>query len=100
MTIFIMLFLLLVTFLIYKKDSNYRFLLIIVNTIISLVYIIWRITVIPTSSGIFSFMLGITLYLAELLGLISLFCGVGAVLFNFCCKYVVTIINKTIIIYS
>ena len=73
MYFFIMLFLLLVTFLIYKKDSNYRFLLIIVNTIISLVYIIWRITVIPTNSGIFSFMLGITLYLAELLGLISLF---------------------------
>ena len=59
-----MLFLLLVTFFIYKKNSNYRFLLIIVNTIISLIYIIWRITVIPTNSGVFSFVLGIILYFA------------------------------------
>ena len=73
MYLFIMLSLLLVTSFLYRKNSNYRVLLIIVNTIISLVYIIWRITVIPTNNGIFSFILGITLYFAELLGLIAFF---------------------------
>ena len=68
-----MLALLLVTSFLSRKNSNYRVLLIIVNTIVSLVYIIWRITVIPTNNGIFSFILGITLYLAELLGLIAFF---------------------------
>ena len=73
MYFFIMFSLLLVTYFISRKNANYRFLLIIVNTIISLIYIIWRITVIPTNNGILSFILGIILYLAELLGLIAFF---------------------------
>ena len=73
MYFFIMFSLLLVTYFLSRKNANYRFLLIIVNTIISLIYIIWRITVIPTNNGILSFILGIILYLAELLGLIAFF---------------------------
>ena len=73
MYFFIMFSLLLVTYFLSRKNANYRFLLIVVNTIISLIYIIWRITVIPTNNGILSFILGIILYLAELLGLIAFF---------------------------
>lgn len=73
MYIIITLFLLFITFLISRKDASYRFFLITVNTVISLVYIIWRITVIPIHHGLISFILGIALYLAELLGLVAFF---------------------------
>lgn len=69
----ISLFLLFTTSLLSRKNPSYRILLIIVNTIISLIYIIWRITVIPINSGLISFILGILLYSAELLGLIAFF---------------------------
>lgn len=73
MYIIITLFLLFITFLISRKNASYRFFLITVNTVISLVYIIWRITVIPIHHGLISFILGIALYLAELLGLVAFF---------------------------
>ena len=73
MYIIITLFLLFITFLISRKDASYRFFLITVNTVISLVYILWRITVIPIHHGLISFILGIALYLAELLGLVAFF---------------------------
>ena len=73
MYILITLFLLFTTSFLSRKNPSYRILLIIVNTSISLIYIIWRITVIPTNSGLISFILGVTLYLAELLGLIAFF---------------------------
>ena len=73
MYLFITLSLLLITSFLSRKNSSYRILLIIVNTTISLIYIIWRITVIPIHDGLISFILGITLYLAELLGLIAFF---------------------------
>ena len=65
--------LLLVTFFLSRKNSNYRVLLITVNTVVSLFYIIWRITVIPVNSGLLSFVLGVVLYSAELLGLVAFF---------------------------
>ena len=70
MYILITLFLLFTTSFLSRKNPSYRILLIIVNTSISLIYIIWRITVIPTNSGLISFILGVTLYLAELLGFV------------------------------
>ena len=73
MYIIITLFLLFITFLISRKNASYRFFLITVNTVISLVYILWRITVIPIHHGLISFILGIALYLAELLGLVAFF---------------------------
>ena len=73
MYIIIMLFLLFITFFISRKNASYRIFLITVNTIISLVYILWRITVIPIHHGLISFILGVTLYLAELLGLVAFF---------------------------
>lgn len=73
MYLLITLFLLFITFLISRKNASYRFFLITVNTVISLVYIIWRITVIPIHHGLISFILGIALYLAELLGLVAFF---------------------------
>ncbi len=71
--ILITLFLLFSTSFLSRKNPSYRILLIIVNTIISFIYIIWRITVIPINSGLINFILGIILYSAELLGLIAFF---------------------------
>ena len=62
--------LLLLTFLLSLFKQSFRKLLIFVNAIISILYILWRITVLPTNSLI-SFILGITLYSAELLGLVA-----------------------------
>lgn len=45
-------------------------LLILVNSIISIIYILWRVTTIPTNT-LTSFILGTILYSAELLGLIA-----------------------------
>lgn len=73
MYILISLFLLLTTSFLSRKNPSYRILLITVNTVISLIYIIWRITVIPIHNGLISFIIGIALYAAELLGLIAFF---------------------------
>lgn len=54
----------------YPKAKKY---LIIFNTLICFNYIIWRITTIPINSNFTSLLLGLTLYCAELLGLISFF---------------------------
>ena len=73
MYILITLLLLFTTSFLSRRNSSYRVYLIIVNTIISLIYIIWRITVIPVKNGLVSFILGIILYSAEFLGLIAFF---------------------------
>lgn len=54
----------------YPKANKY---LIIFNTLICFKYIIWRITTIPINSSFTSLLLGLTLYIAELLGLTSFF---------------------------
>ena len=50
---------------------EYRKLLILLNTIVCFIYISWRITTIPISNGLFSFILGLMLFVAELLGVIA-----------------------------
>ena len=67
----IMVIALLLSYIVSKQKVEYRKILIFINTVICCIYIIWRITVIPIHSGIISFLLGITLFLAEALGLIS-----------------------------
>ena len=67
----IMVITLLLSYIVSKQKVEYRKILIFINTVICCIYIIWRITVIPIHSGIISFLLGITLFLAEALGLIS-----------------------------
>ncbi|WP_133015619.1 glycosyltransferase [Clostridium cuniculi] len=62
---------LLISFIIATLKPKYRKILIITNSIISIIYIIWRFTVIPINHGIMSFIFGILLYSAEILGLIS-----------------------------
>lgn len=66
----ISLLLLISSFILSIFKPPFRKLLILINSIVSISYIIWRITTIPTNN-IISFILGITLYSAELLGLIS-----------------------------
>lgn len=67
----IMVIALLLSYIVSKQKVEYRKILIFINAVICCIYIIWRITVIPIHSGIISFLLGITLFLAEALGLIS-----------------------------
>lgn len=67
----IMVIALLLSYIVSKQKVEYRKILIFINTVICCIYIIWRITVVPIHSGIISFLLGITLFLAEALGLIS-----------------------------
>lgn len=55
-----------------KLKSKYKKCLIVCNTVIAIIYIIWRITVIPVDS-IASFVLGLLLYGAELIGLLQFF---------------------------
>ncbi|WP_294386264.1 glycosyltransferase [uncultured Clostridium sp.] len=62
---------LLIAFFISIIKPEYRRILIIVNIFICIVYTLWRFTVIPVHHGIMSFILGISLYCAEILGLIS-----------------------------
>lgn len=62
---------LLISFLITTIKPKSRKILIIINSIVSIIYIIWRFTVIPINHDIISFILGVFLYLAEVLGLIS-----------------------------
>ena len=69
----IMTFILLLSYIISKQKIEYRKLLIIINSFVCIIYIIWRIFTIPIKSGIISFILGVTLFGAELLGLIAFF---------------------------
>ncbi|MFQ6792045.1 MAG: glycosyltransferase family 2 protein [Thomasclavelia sp.] len=69
----ILMSLLLIIFFIMAKVTKYRQFLIGFNIIICIIYIIWRLTAIPVDHGILSFIFGLMLYLAELLGLISFF---------------------------
>ena len=62
---------LLLSYIVSKQKVEYRKILIFINTVICFIYIIWRITVIPIHSGVISFLLGVTLFSAEVLGLIS-----------------------------
>ena len=68
----IMLLILLVLYFI-AKFAKYRKPFIICNTCICLVYILWRVSAIPCDHGIVSLLMGIVLYLAELLGLVAFF---------------------------
>ena len=65
--------LLAICYIISDRIPKYRFLLICTNTLVCIFYISWRITVTPINSGLSSFLLGIALFSAELLGLISFF---------------------------
>lgn len=56
---------LLISFLAYKINNKNVKLLIIVDIIISTIYILWRGTVIPTNLGIVSFILGLILFVCE-----------------------------------
>lgn len=60
-------------FLLAKINKRYRKGLIIVNTINCLFYISWRVTTIPWSEGIGSILMGVMLFLAEVLGLVAFF---------------------------
>ena len=71
MYLIISIFSLLISFLLSVIKTDYRKILIFVNVLISLIYIIWRFTVIPIKHGLISFILGLSLYSAEVLGLIS-----------------------------
>ncbi len=69
----IMLPLLMISFTIAKIKPEYRKILIICNTFTCFFYIIWRVTAIPLHNGIISLLLGVTLFLAEVLGVIAFF---------------------------
>ena len=62
---------LLISFLAYKINNKNVKLLIIVDIIISTIYILWRGTVIPTNLGIVSFILGLILFVCEFIGFIN-----------------------------
>lgn len=62
-----------ISFIISKQKPEYRKILIISNSIISIFYILWRLTTIPINNGIVSFILGMCLFLAEIIGLVSFF---------------------------
>lgn len=62
---------LLISYLLYKVNHKNVKLLIIVDVIISIIYILWRIKVIPTSFGILSFILGLMLFTCEFIGFIN-----------------------------
>lgn len=71
MYLYIIIAVLLLSYFISRQKPKYRKVLIIINSVISIVYIVWRFTVIPINNGMFSFVMGISLYLAEVIGLIS-----------------------------
>lgn len=73
MYLYVCIVIILLSYFISRKDPKYRSLLIGVNFVVSVIYILWRFTTIPIHSGVFSFILGTCLYIAELLGLIALF---------------------------
>lgn len=71
MYLYIIIPVLLLSYFISRQKPKYRKVLITTNAVISIVYIVWRFTVIPINNGMFSFVMGISLYLAEVIGLIS-----------------------------
>ena len=81
--------LLVIIFFISNINNRYKKSLIIVNLIISIIYVIWRVTVIPTNTLLNTF-LGITLFSAELIGLMQ-FCTFQFLFYN---EYAV--VEKTI----
>lgn len=68
---FIAILVLLLSYFISQRKNEYRKYLIYTTAFISCAYILWRITTIPVNNGFISFILGIVLFLAELIGLIS-----------------------------
>ncbi len=73
MYLFVFTAIILISFLVTKINYKYRNIFIFMNTIVSVMYIVWRLTTIPMHNGIMSFILGVALYSAEFLGLVSLF---------------------------
>lgn len=71
MYLYITIVVLLLSYFISRQKPKYRKVLITINTVISIVYIVWRFTVIPINNGMFSFIMGTSLYLAEIVGLIA-----------------------------
>lgn len=69
----VMLALLVAGFTVSKINSQYRKGLILISAAACTVYIVWRLSAIPLHSGWVSLILGILLYLAEIIGLISFF---------------------------
>lgn len=69
----IMTSLIVISYFISKIHTTFRRVLIIASTIVCVLYIIWRLSAIPLHSGLLSFILGLILYLAEVLGLIAFF---------------------------
>ena len=72
MYLIISIILLICTYTISKIEPKYRKILIISNSIVSLVYIMWRITTLSYYS-VLSFILSVALLIAEILGLMQLF---------------------------
>lgn len=62
--------LLMLGFFISKINSKYKKILIVLNLLMSIIYVLWRITVIPTDS-LLNTILGVTLFSAELIGLMQ-----------------------------
>ena len=60
-----------IAYLLYLKFKSVRFIIILLGLISSLVYIVWRFTVIPTFG--LSLVMGILLVIAELIGIIQFF---------------------------
>lgn len=71
MYLYISIIVLLLSYFISRQKPKYRKILISTNIVICIVYIVWRFTVIPINSGMFSFIMGTSLYLAEIVGLIT-----------------------------
>lgn len=67
----IMIIVLMLSYIISKQKVEYRKILIITTTFVCITYILWRFTTIPIHHGIISFLLGVILFLAEVLGLIA-----------------------------
>lgn len=64
--------LIVISYLLSKKNVNFRKLSIFLTSSISIIYILWRLTTIPTNSPA-SFTLGTILYIAEIVGLSQFF---------------------------
>ena len=63
MYFFIMIFILFLSYIISKKNPNLKKYLMIISSIICLIYITWRVTVIPINNGLTSFLLGCTSFM-------------------------------------
>ena len=64
--------LLLVSFVLAKIKPEYRRLLIIISRVITITYIVWRFTTVPSNS-VLSFALGAILLISELIGVSQFF---------------------------